>query len=61
MNNLNGKCFIKSYKERLKIKKVFVFYTVKGKKYIGSTKDFYLRLYIENKKNLSVLEDVFNI
>lgn len=61
---LNDKDYIDSHKEMLKNKGgIYSFInTVNGKKYIGSAKDFYLRLneHLNNKKSNKILQNAFN-
>ena len=63
INNLNDKDSIKSYRILLKDKGgIYSFInTVNGNQYIGSAKDFYLRLneHLENKKSNLALQKAF--
>lgn len=63
LNNLNDKNLIKSYQKILKNKGgVYSFInTINDKKYIGSAKDFYKRLFehLENKKSNIALQKAF--
>lgn len=60
LDKLNDKVYIDSYREKLKNKGgIYSFInTVNGKQYIGSAKDFYLRLneHLNNKKSNTNLQ-----
>jgi len=63
INNLNNEDSIKNHKELLKYKGgIYSFInTVNGNQYIGSAKDFYLRLneHLDNKKSNVALQKAF--
>lgn len=64
LENLDDKAYISSYRETLKTKGgIYSFVnTLNGKQYIGSAKDFYIRLneHLNNKKSNINLQRAFN-
>jgi GIY-YIG catalytic domain len=65
IKNLNNKDIVKSYKEILKNKGgIYSFLNIEnGKQYIGSAKDFYIRLleHIDNRKSNIALQNAFTL
>jgi group I intron endonuclease len=63
LKDLDNKDIVKSYKEKLKNKGgIYSFInTVNGKQYIGSAKDFYIRLFehLDNRKSNIALQNAF--
>jgi hypothetical protein len=64
LKNLSDKAYIDSQREVLKNKAgIYSFInTINGKQYIGSAKDFYIRLneHLNNKKSNTSLQTAFN-